>query len=311
MKEVSVVIPTYNAGKYIADCINSVLEQDYPSIEVIVVDDCSTDNTRDILSKYDSTIVRYICLESNFGGPAKPRNVGVMAALGQYIVMLDADDLLINDSIEQRINILKADKELACVFCDGKRFSQRGNEHLGTFLSQHKYFNELIKNYTYNTSIKFSMLDAYRTLAKGDYILPSGLLVRRNVFDSVGWYDESITNGQDADMSLRITMSYPIAFLNIIGFKQRVHDSSISAQGYKLINNKIILLKKNLARNTDSIANDAFKQKIAENYLSLAYHYRTSKEYKLASKNYANSLAYSMSLKAMRGWLISMFLAFF
>ncbi|MFT6734680.1 MAG: glycosyltransferase involved in cell wall biosynthesis [Ulvibacter sp.] len=309
--EISVVIPAYNAGKYIEECINSVLEQKCSNLEVIVVDDCSTDNTRKIVSQFDADIVKYICLDKNFGGPSKPRNVGVKAAKGQYIVMLDADDLLIDNSIQQRIDILKADQEIACVFSDGKRFDESNGDHSGTFLSQHSYFIDLFEQYNQNTWVKFSSKDAYRTLAKGDYILPSGLIVRKSVYDNIGLYDECVTNSQDLDMSLRIAKTYPIAYLDITGFKQRVHASSISAQGYKLLENKIILLKKNLIRSDDKVAISAFKCKISENYTSLAYYYRMINNYKLAKEYYSNSLRYSRNLKAVKGWLFSSFAVYF
>ncbi|MFT5249689.1 MAG: glycosyltransferase involved in cell wall biosynthesis [bacterium] len=309
--EISVVIPTYNAGKYIEECITSVLDQQCPNIEIIVVDDCSTDNTKNVVSQFDPSIVKYICLEKNFGGPAKPRNVGVKAALGHFIVMLDADDLLVKNSIQQRIEILKADQEIACVFSDGKRFDETNGEHSETFLLQHSYFIDLVKQYKKGASYKFKSKDAYRTLARGDFILPSGLIIRRSVFDHIGWYDESITNGQDADMSLRIAKIYPIGFLDIIGFKQRVHENSISSQGHKLINNKIILLKNNLERSDDAIANAAFKRKISDNYISLAFYYRIQKKYELSIACYSNSLKYTLSYHAIRGLIISCILRLF
>ncbi|MFT5296789.1 MAG: glycosyltransferase involved in cell wall biosynthesis [Colwellia sp.] len=309
--EISVVIPAYNAGRYIEECINSVLAQKCSDLEVIVVDDCSTDNTRKIVSQFDANIVKYICLDKNFGGPSKPRNVGVKAAIGQYIVMLDADDVLTGNSIQQRIEILKADQEIACVFSDGKRFDETNGDHSGTFLSQHSYFIALFEKYNQSIWVKFTSKDAFRTLAKGDFILPSGLIVRKSVYDKIGLYDESVTNSQDLDMSLRIAKTYPIAYLDITSFKQRVHASSISAQGYKLLENKIILLNKNLIRSDDIVANSAFKCKISENYISLAYYYRMAKNYKLAREYYSKSLRYTRSLKAIKGWFISSFAVYF
>jgi len=309
--EISVVIPTYNAGTYIEECIVSVLEQKCPNIEIIVVDDCSTDNTREIVTKFDANIVKYICLEQNFGGPSKPRNVGVKAALGQFIVMLDADDLLTTGSIQNRIEVLKADNEIACVFSDGKRFDETNGEYPGTFLSQHSYFIDLVKQYKKASWVKFKSKDAYRTLARGDFILPSGLIILRSVFDVIGWYDESITNGQDVDMSLRIAKEYPVGFLDIIGFKQRVHENSISAQGHKLIKNKIILLKNNLERSDDAIASAAFKRKISENFISLAFYYRQQKNHELSKECYSNSLKYTLSFNAIRGLIISSLLSLF
>jgi len=305
--EVSVVIPAFNAGMYIKQCIESVLDQKYPSIEIIIVDDCSTDDTRDIVMQFDTGIVNYICLEVNFGGPSKPRNIGVKYAKGQYLVMLDADDVLTNNSIERRIEILRKNEKVGFVFCDGLRFSEKNGDYDETFLSQHSHFKKLIKKRLQLESIVIDSQSAYKTLAKGDFILPSGLMVRKSVYDNVGWYDETVTNGQDLDMSLRIANKYPVAYLDIIGFRQRVHNESISAQGHKLLRNKILLLKKNLARSDDFNSKLSFKRKIAENYLSLGYYYKTVNNHQLSKEYYFNSLRYIYSIKAIRGWLSSTF----
>jgi teichuronic acid biosynthesis glycosyltransferase TuaG len=299
--EISVIIPTYNAGLYIKQCIESVLKQKSSNIEIIVVDDCSTDHTRDIVMQFDSKIVNYICLDENFGGPSKPRNIGVTIAKGQFLIMLDADDLLINNSIDRRVDILKSDENLAFVFCDGIRFSGDTADYDHTFHSKYPHLHKILFEIGKKSPVKIPSLKAYRGLAKGDFILPSGLAVRKSVYEEVGRYDESVTNGQDLDMSLRIVDKFPVAYLDIIGFKQRVHNESISAQGHKLIEHKMTLLKKNLSRSSDIEANNSFKNKIAENYISLGYFYKKNKNYKLSITSYSNSLSYTLSLTALRG----------
>ena len=86
---VSVIIPSYNCGKYIDEAVSGVLNQTYPNVEVIVIDDGSTDNTLDILSKYRNEIK--VISQPN-QGVAKARNTGISAAAGKYIATLDADD---------------------------------------------------------------------------------------------------------------------------------------------------------------------------------------------------------------------------
>ena len=89
---VSVVIPTYNCGKYICDAVKSVLSQTYKNIEIIIVDDGSTDNTKEALRSYVyNKQIRYIYQKNK--GPAASRNLGVEKAEGDFIAFLDADDL--------------------------------------------------------------------------------------------------------------------------------------------------------------------------------------------------------------------------
>ena len=107
---VSIVIPTYNAANFIVDTIFSVLKQSYRNLEVIVVDDCSTDDTVCIvknISDQDSRII-LIPLETNMGGPAGPRNIGVRRARGNWICFLDADDLWHPDKITFQIMALRS-----------------------------------------------------------------------------------------------------------------------------------------------------------------------------------------------------------
>lgn len=99
---VSIVMPAYNARQYIGATIGSVLRQTEPDWELIVVDDCSTDDTRDkvsALAESDSRI-RLIALEKNFGGPAGPRNVGIRSARADLVAFLDSDDIWHPDKLK-------------------------------------------------------------------------------------------------------------------------------------------------------------------------------------------------------------------
>ena len=101
---VSVVIPTYNASKIIVECIQSVCRQSFTSFEILVVDDCSTDNTRQIIKNMKITNLRLFKTKVNSGGPAKPRNIGISKSRGQYIAFLDQDDLWEKNKLRTCIN---------------------------------------------------------------------------------------------------------------------------------------------------------------------------------------------------------------
>ena len=114
--KVSVVIAAYNAELFIGDTIRSVLCQSYLDYEIIIVDDCSVDRTVDVVNKisqqYDK--VRLIALDENSGGPAKPRNVGVSHALGEWIAFLDADDIWHCRKLEIQMKLLSEGKYSIC-----------------------------------------------------------------------------------------------------------------------------------------------------------------------------------------------------
>ncbi len=120
---VSIVVPVYNAAEYITDTIRMVTAQTYPDWELILVDDCSTDESKKIIQNYLQSFskkedfegrIRLICKEKNEGA-AKARNTGVDAAVGRYIAFLDADDIWMKDKLEKEIAFMK-EKQAAFVF---------------------------------------------------------------------------------------------------------------------------------------------------------------------------------------------------
>ena len=110
MKEdlVSIVTPTYNCGKFITETIESVIGQTYKNWEMIIVDDCSKDNTQEIVKKYlkNDKRIKYIKFEKNQGA-AIARNTAIREAKGRYIAFLDSDDLWSKDKLEKQINFMK------------------------------------------------------------------------------------------------------------------------------------------------------------------------------------------------------------
>lgn len=100
---VSVIVPLYNYEIYVSDCIQSILNQTYENIEVIVVDDCSTDSSFEVANRFACDNVKVMHLEEN-SGYSKAKNEGIIASAGEYIVTLDADDMLTKKSIAKRVN---------------------------------------------------------------------------------------------------------------------------------------------------------------------------------------------------------------
>lgn len=110
---VSVIIPTFNAANTICDVVNSILEQSIPPFEIIVVDDCSTDDTVKLLKRYKG--IKIHTLDTNFGGPARPRNVGIALASGDMLAFCDADDVWHKEKLRIQLEVLNStDYKLAC-----------------------------------------------------------------------------------------------------------------------------------------------------------------------------------------------------
>ena len=152
---VSIVIPTYNYGQYIDRAIRSCLDQTYENLEIIVVDDGSTDNTSQIVQRFDKEI-NYILQENS--GVSVARNKGLSVATGEFITFLDADDYLTVDSIELRVEILHANPNIGVVFCES--YSKDASEDKLTFKPEHEkdfvsgkfYEDLLVKHLRFQTS---------------------------------------------------------------------------------------------------------------------------------------------------------------
>lgn len=122
-QKVSVIIPTYNLARYINETVDSVLGQTYKNYEIIIVDDGSTDNTKEALSEYGGKIT-YIFQENQ--GVSAARNKGIKEAKGEYIAFLDADDLWLKDKLELQIGLMNSNPEVAMIFTDGESFNEEG-----------------------------------------------------------------------------------------------------------------------------------------------------------------------------------------
>lgn len=125
---VSIITPCYNAGKFIGQTIESVQSQTYNNWEMIIVDDCSTDNSVDVIGRYAKSDerIKLVTLKKNTGSPSEPRNIAISRAIGDVIFFLDADDLWMPKKIEEQLAFMK-DKGCSIVYSNGTMIDENGN----------------------------------------------------------------------------------------------------------------------------------------------------------------------------------------
>ncbi|MCK8516786.1 glycosyltransferase family 2 protein [Methylonatrum kenyense] len=215
-KLVSIIIPAYNRGKYIRQCVQSALWQTYHPVEVIVVDDGSTDETRAILDEM-ATDPRLIVLEHpgrQNRGQSASLNLGIQHAKGDYINILDSDDYLEPEKLAVEVPFLASHPEIGLVYSNGWRTNADGVPFESFYPEDHREPNDP----------NAVLLDCY-------LLLPGNALVRRTAYDAVGPFEEAFRAAQDHDMLIRLAERIRFAYIAKHLFYYRMHADSISGKG--------------------------------------------------------------------------------
>lgn len=303
---VSIVVPAYNSEKYIKDTLLSILDQSFQDIEIIVVDDASTDDTAKVVNAFNSNKIIYIRLPENHGGPSKPRNVGINNANGKYIAFFDSDDLMLPRSIESAVSMLELFPSVGMIFTDAQKFDNKtGDDYEERFLKYYDHFNSIKTNIFDSSFYIIDKKQAFNCLFYENFILTCGVTVRREIFEKVGFFDESLTNADDWDMWFRVSQFYNLGYLDRVSFKYRIRGNSISDRGAKNSNNKIRVLHKRLESDLDGDVRDQAHKLIAQNYADMGYSYRCNNQMSLARKNYVLSLKERLDWHVVSQWLIT------
>jgi glycosyltransferase involved in cell wall biosynthesis len=207
---VSVVIPNYNYAHYLREAIDSVLSQTYPELEVIVVDDGSSDNSPEVLASYGERIKSVF--QKNQGVSAA-RNNGVAASTGEFIAFLDADDSWLPTKVEKQVAIFRSDPTIGLVHVAVNEVDAAGNSLLERY--------EGLKG---NIAGELLMLKRAGILGGG-----SGLMVTREVFVEVGGFDPGLSTSADWDFFYQVSSRYRVGFVPELLLRYRIHSTNMHA----------------------------------------------------------------------------------
>lgn len=206
---VSVVIPSYNSGRFVTEAVDSVLAQRRPAAEVLVVDDGSTDDTRQRLAGYGAP-VRYLYQENQ--GVSAARNLGVRAASGDLIAFLDADDVWHRRKLEEQLAVLGRRPDIALL----------GSDTFAWPAGQTPIVDEEPGGAVETVP--------WRRLAVKNYFTTSSIVVRRSALERAGPFDPKLQGPEDYDLWLRVAESAPVANLRLPLTGYRAPAGSLSKQ---------------------------------------------------------------------------------
>jgi glycosyltransferase involved in cell wall biosynthesis len=299
--EVSVIIPTYNRSHCIGTAVESVLSQggiDPASIEIIVVDDGSTDGTEEVLKGYiERGSVTY--LKQANGGPAAARNCGIRNSKGQYITFLDADDVLYPNSIEARLSIYAKYSQLGLLFTDNKKIIRKNGKEI-TYrendLRQINFIEEIARDYIRSHENDFYLFskDIFHELVLRCFIWTGTVMTRRTVLEDVGYFDEQLRIAEDHDLWLRICLKYEIGFRALSTAVYVLHDSGITKNA-PLYYESSIKVRSRYLRGMHRLPGQTRKElrkQIGSYFFAKGYHYYENNSYRAARRDFLSALRY-------------------
>jgi glycosyltransferase involved in cell wall biosynthesis len=224
MPHVSVIIPAYNAAAYIADTVNSALAQTYRDLEVIVVDDGSTDGTLKALEPFGDRVRVH---QQPNGGVAKARNTGVGLAQGAYIAFLDADDLWLPHKLEMQLDGSDAPMTFTDRFNIGERGELPELQSLVTPMKGGDIFVDLMR--------------------EGNFITNTSVMMRRDLFEKMGGFYTGLNGTEDWDLWIRIAERHQIGFIAEPLVRYRFHAGGISRNFTKMGRERTMVIARGLA----------------------------------------------------------------
>lgn len=237
MPRVSIIIPTYNSAKFLPATLESVFQQTFQDYEIILIDDGSTDNTREVLVPYQSRI-RYLYQENQERSAA--RNYGLLLAQGELIAFLDSDDLWLPHKLERQVQVMNEHPEVILAFSQARYIDPVGNPtaFCGEWLDGKPVKDIEIRSF-------------FEDFAQGNVVYGGGstALVRKEVIEKAGGFDPAITHGEDWDLWWRISTLGPFAYIpepliyyRVFGWKKLLQRQSTE----RALQEHLYVIEKNL-----------------------------------------------------------------
>lgn len=242
---VSIIIPCYNRADIVRETIDSVLAQTYERFEIILVDDGSTDNTREVISAYADRRIRYF-YQANAGLSAA-RNSGLNVAKGEFIAFLDSDDIWHEWKLSAQVEIFRRHPEAGLIWSDMSTFTNAGaiedERHLRTFYSAYStvdfeetherpgVLSDLVPDISSDLAkCPYYVADVFHYMFSGNLVHPSTAIVRRERLQKSGPFEPEITGfgAEDYHFYFRICSEGPVAFLDAPTTLYRIHASQMS-----------------------------------------------------------------------------------
>jgi glycosyltransferase involved in cell wall biosynthesis len=289
-KLVSVVVPVFNRAQYIRSTIDSILEQTYEYLEIILVNDGSTDDSLLILNEYKSKYPHKISvINQKNQGQVVARNNAISMSKGKYIAFLDSDDIWLPNKLELQLPLFRGN--VALVYCGVEQINEKGE------CISRVYCDENIKGHI------------YLKLVEKNRITGGSVILDRKAIDKVGMFDTNFQVAENWDLWIRVSEYFEVDFVNLPLLKYRVHAGNMSGDSLKMID----VAEKMIIKHCPSINHNSDKMSACQNArANISYrrglYYFSSYNYKEARKHFKDTLSLSANYGDTKGRLARTYL---
>lgn len=293
---ISVIIPAFNAEKYIESAINSIRSQSVKEIEIMVVNDGSSDNTRAIVEDIARLDPRVKLInQANSGKPSIARNVGISNTSGKYIAFMDADDIILPGKLEAQLALFNKLSNISLIFHDWMNIKPDNDlissSHLKSikFLEKAAPYLNFIQKGIYVTKDNYYNFASTVTLG----ILTITVMLKREILNHEDeWFPEDLDIGEDLDLWYRLLMKHRAAFIDEAYCQYRKHPDSITQNSERMILGLITAQKRNLIRAKNRLTKKEIKlikHQLSYKHRNLGYLYYKNEKRLLAINCYKES----------------------
>jgi hypothetical protein len=224
---VSVVVPVHNGARYLAEALDSVLAQTHRQLEILVVDDGSTDDTPAVVARYGERL--RLLRHADNRGPSAARNIGLRAARGPFVAFLDSDDRWLPEKLARQAAVLDARPDVGLVYT--------GWWHVD---AERRRFGEPV--------IVRDEGDLFRKLVLGNLVHPVAVMVRRSLLEQAGGFDDSIRYNEDWDLFLRLSLrGMRWAGIEEPLCEYRVHPEQATRHAEQMLTDRLTILERTFA----------------------------------------------------------------
>ncbi len=211
---VTIIAICYNHEQFIEECLQSIINQTYKNIELIIVDDFSVDKSREIMLIFSQKNIGINCIFNKYNvGNCRSFNQALKIAKGKYIIDLSTDDVLKPNKIEEQVKKFEESEDIGIVFSDAEYIDEYSN-WLGIFYKKNQRIPEG---------------NIYEEILKKSFIMPSSMMIRKSILDKLGGYDEN-SSYEDFDFWVRSSRRYDYAYVPQILVQQRILNGSHSTK---------------------------------------------------------------------------------